>query len=586
MAIFGLRSRKSTSSTASSYNKHVPDSVPPNRTSEAADAIGDTPEFGQISSHRRTGLNASDSSSLLSRNSSSMKKFFGSTRRKGAQSVDGGSPAQSHKNSPGSDYFNNANSKRASHTSLNKTTTATSSAPVITPSAIAPSLSSPAGPGGSFAEAVGRDVSGGLAPSPAVPAGPRPSELFAGKGVQWNQIDLTSRDITKPTDAASTTVDMQKFLKERRQWIPTFKDSDTVDETSIELPKSLDQFAFATPAEVSKSSAGLKSLKDLEDTHKRKAALLNEAPLSSSASGTIFEEAGPSSGSRYAADAAATAGSKSPTQALPPAPAQPSRNQSFRTSSFAAANDAASARKSNSLNRKPPPTLGVNGGGAAQSTSSRDIPQRRSSVRKELSESALGGTSETPTEAISSAANIDATASATESPRPANGRVEQIKEQAGASDPPPAAAAAAARPGTAASTRSVAPSMETAGFATPTGTQSQDGDHAQTIQNTLARPEQPATPTGLAQESTHDSSSTVIAPTSPPRPPKNGQRPPSRQNSQEPIRSGLAKSSSTTLARSEAAQSGGNDLVEKAAQAAPALQNVVPGTGAATRPDA
>lgn len=582
MAIFGLRSRKSTSSTASSYNKHKPDSVPPSRTSEAADAIGDTPEFGQLSTHRRTGLNASDSSSLLSRNSSSMKKFFGSTRRKGAQSVDGGSPAQSHKNSPSSDYFNNANSKRASHTSLNKTTAATSSAPVITPSAIAPSLSSPAGPGSSFAEAVGRDVSGGLAPSPAVPAGPRPSELFAGKGVQWNQIDLTSRDITKPTDAASTTVDMQKFLKERRQWIPTFKDSDTVDETSVELPKSLDQFAFATPAEVSKSSAGLKSLKDLEDTHKRKAALLNEAPLSSSASGTIFEEAGPSSGSRYAADAAATAGSKSPTQALPPAPAQPSRNQSFRTSSFAAANDVASTRKSNSLNRKPPPTLGVNGSGAASSTSSRDIPQRRSSVRKELSELALGGTSETPIEAIPSAANVDATASATESPRPANGRVDQIKEQAGASELP----AAAARPGTAASTRSVAPSMETAGFATPTGTQSQDGDHAQVIQSTLARPEQLASPTGPAQESTHDSSSTVIAPTSPPRPPKNGQRPPSRQSSQEPIRSGLAKSSSTTLARSEATQSGGNDLVEKAAQAAPALQNVVPGTGAATRPDA
>ncbi len=324
-----------------------------------------------------------------------MKKFFGSTRRKGSQSIDTGASAQpANKNLQSNDYFNNASSKRNSRTSLNKTATTPGTpgtlpviSPVVTPSAIAPTLGTPTGAGAdsSFADAVGSSVTGGLAPT-TPGGGPRPSELFAGKGVQWNEIDLTGRDNNKPTDAVTTNIDMQKFLKERRQWIPTFKDSDAVEEDAVNLPKSLDQFSFETPTEVSKSAAGLKDLRDLEDTHKRKAALLNPAPLATATNGTIFEEAGPSTSVLGSKSDTAAATTKS-GQSLPPPPAAPSRNQSFRTSSFAATNDTA-PRQSSSLARKPAPSLGVNGASAASSSTaaSRDIPQRRSSVRKELSE--------------------------------------------------------------------------------------------------------------------------------------------------------------------------------------------------------
>ncbi|CBQ71347.1 conserved hypothetical protein [Sporisorium reilianum SRZ2] len=558
MAIFGLKSRKSYSSETSSLTKRTSR----NHHLEASDVVGDTPEFGQLD--RRGPSHTSDSSSLLSRNSTSMKKFFGSTRRKGSQSVDIGSPGQPNTtgnmtSSPSSDYLNNATSKRASRTSLNRPAAAATpiAPPVVTPSAITPSLSTPAGTGNgtSSAQAVESGVSGGLAPSSIPPAAPRPSDLFAGKGVQWEQLDLTSRAIPKSTDAATTSVDMQKFLKERRQWIPTFKEEEQAVEeaASVQLPKSLDQFSFATPAEVTKSSAGLKSLKDLEDSHKRKAALLNETPLASTTNGTIFEEAaGPSTSTSVdGTGSAAAAAAGTATQALPPPPAPPSRNQSFRTSVFAASDDSAVVRPSASLSRKPTNTLGVNGGSAsASSPASRDIPQRRSSVRKELSELAAGADAET---------------NDNEPPRPApaNGRVDRIKEQAGIS-------------GSTAS-GSVRPSMDTAGFGTPTGSQSNDGEHAAP---TVPSAQQSTLPT---QDGSQDSAS---RPTSPPRPPKNGQRTPSRQSSAEPIRAALSKSPSTNFKPAQEEQAAGNNLVEKLVQAAPALQNVVPGTGAATTHDA
>ncbi|CDR99989.1 uncharacterized protein SPSC_03388 [Sporisorium scitamineum] len=575
MAIFGLKSRKSYSSDTSSLTKRKTDTSSRNHNLEASDVVGDTPEFGQLNTDRRGPSHTSDSSSLLSRNSTSMKKFFGSTRRKGSQSVDIGSSPGNNIGSPASDYFNNATSKRASRTSLNKHTVATpASPPVITPSAVAPSLSTPAeaGPATSFTEAVGRDVSGGLAPSSTPPAGPRPSDLFAGKGVQWEQLDLTSRTIPKTTDAAATTVDMQKFLKERRQWIPTFKEEEAVKEAaSVQLPKSLDQFSFATPAEVVASSAGLKSLRDLEDTHKRKAALLNEAPLASATNGTIFEEAAPTTASANATkSAAAAAGTASST--LPPPPAPPSRNQSFRTSTFVASNDSAGVRPSGSLSRKPTNTLGVNGGSVpASAPASRDIPQRRSSVQKDLSELGSSSDSEKQNGAEPSASTND-----NQSPRLANGRVEQIKEQARVTD------SAATEPAAAAS-GSVRPSMDTAAFATPTGSQSNDGEHG--ASTALAQQDVPKTSTLSTQEASQDSGITVARPTSPPRPPKNGQRTPSRQSSAEPIRVALSKSPSTTFKPTEE-QPDGNTLVEKLVQTAPALQNVVPGTGAATTRDA
>ncbi|KAF6767197.1 hypothetical protein PSEUBRA_003184 [Kalmanozyma brasiliensis GHG001] len=519
-----FKSRKSVTYDAPSPNKR-------NSTLEASDVVGAAPEFGS----RRGASHASDTASILSRNSNGMKKLFGSTRRKGAPSIDADSSAPPSKNL-GSDYFNSTSSKRDSRSSLHQPAAILNTPPVITPSAISPSLSSPAGGESSFAQAISQSVSGGLA-SPAAPSGPRPSELFAGKGVQWNAIDLTSRDITKPTDAATTSVDLQKFLKERRQWIPTFKDSEAVEEAPIDLPKSLDQFSFDTPAEVTKSSAGLKDLRDLEDTHKRKAALLNPAPLASAADGTIFEEAGPSSSIVPSASGSVAT--------LPPTPAQPSRNQSFRVSSFAKKDDSA-APKTGSVSRKPAPTLGLNEGGAPLSTSaSRDITQQRTSLQKERADPAAE------------------TDSPTEQGRPANGRVDQIKDRAGAAESPQT------RPGTA--NGSIRPSIDTAGFATPTGSQTHETEPP--TSNTPAALEVPKTPVGAAQEATQDSLSTIAPPTSPPRPPKSI----SRQSSREPVSNGVRKSSSASFAPLEPVRSPANDVV----QAAPALQTIVPGTGAA-----
>ncbi len=130
-----------------------------------------TPEFGS----RRGISQVPIPPPIVSRNSSSMKKFFGSIRRKDAQSSDGGSSAQPSK-AANSDHFNSASSKRASHTSLSKLATVPSTPPVITPLSHCPSLSTPTGANGSFAEAVGQSVSGGLA-SPTSPSGPKPSEL-------------------------------------------------------------------------------------------------------------------------------------------------------------------------------------------------------------------------------------------------------------------------------------------------------------------------------------------------------------------------------------------------------------------------
>ena len=136
-----------------------------------------------------------------------MKKFFGSTRRKNSQSADSSSPYEA-KASQSSNFLSD---KASSRTSLHKVTSPPSSA--VPPSATAPALSTPTGAGGSLVDAVSKDVAGGLSNSNSS-SGPRPSELFAGKGVQWGQIDLTARDLTQPVDT-NRPVDMQKFLKER-----------------------------------------------------------------------------------------------------------------------------------------------------------------------------------------------------------------------------------------------------------------------------------------------------------------------------------------------------------------------------------
>ncbi len=408
---------------------------------------------------------------------------------------------------------------------------------------------------------MGAGVSGGLA-SPSSPTGaPRPSELFAGKGVQWNQIDLTSRDLTKPTDAASTNIDMQKFLKERRQWIPTFKDSDNVEEDAVNLPKSLDQFSFGDAPQVAKSSAGgLKSLKDLEDTHKRKAALLEKTPLATTANGTIFEEA-------------ATTPRRS--QVLPPShPAartgSPSRNQSFRTSSFVGSNDN-STRKSNSISRKPAPSLGTSAdtvSPAAASAASRDIPQRRSSVRKDLSE--LGGitAAKEPSETVGLRLRqqLSLTAAAV---KQSIRRSRQWQWPRG----PDQGAGRSYRGCTDLeySQRQRARldrhcwlrhACRIADARHPVGGHREAACCA-------SRATQPAS--AIAGDASHDSAATA-APASPlqtdtpPRPPKNGQRTPSRQSSKDPINASPTKPPGSTFAQ----------VKEQIAHAAPSLQNVYP----------
>ncbi|PWY97932.1 hypothetical protein BCV70DRAFT_43336 [Testicularia cyperi] len=538
MAIFGLKQpNSSTSDTSSSLNKrhsHA-SSLRQHSLNQSSDNFPDNAHLHSpsASSSRRGISQSTDASSLRSRQSFSMKKFFGSTRRKGSQSIDSTSNA--------SDFFANA---RASRTSLHKTTEVPRSPPIpsVPTSATAPSLSTPTGAGGSLVDAVNNDVTGGLsATTPS--SGPRPSELFAGKGVQWQSIDLTSRELSHPTEV-SRPVDMQKFLKERRQWIPTFKD-DTADDKKDEaagLAKALDEISFDGTSDLAKSSAGLMSLRDLEDTHKRREALLTSRPIVSKADGTIFEEAGPSSLSR--AGSTSASGSATGSKAPPP-PAAPARNQSFRTSTLAASsvNGSMASRKSGSMSRKPVPTVdefgqvnGTNGGALSASDSTRDIPQRRSSVQKPR-------TPENGTAAAAAASNLNDDGS-----QPANSRVDQLKEAAG-----------------------VRQSSDTStGFATPHGGLSQDGhDAAGAAAGAGATVPPSSPPLGEA----------------PPRPPKNGQRTPSRQNSQEPLFTASSSTSNLQPAEhTQVSQTALEKVDEVAAKAAPALQNAVPGTGAPAQP--
>ncbi len=105
------------------------------------------------------------------------------------------------------------------------------------------------------------------------------------------------------------------------------------------------------------SSAGLKDLRDLEDTHKRKAALLNPAPLASAPDGTIFEEAGPSTSLVASASGSVAAGA---AQTLPPAPAPPTRNQVVPNLELSPPRMTCSS-KAGSISRKPGTGPGANG---------------------------------------------------------------------------------------------------------------------------------------------------------------------------------------------------------------------------------
>lgn len=382
--VLSLRSR-SVSRTA------PPSSVP---LSEGTDQIGDSPEFG---TRRRPSQTSADTSSLRSRTSLSMKRFFSGPRRKGSQSTDA-APLRTATDAPSKQADTSAGTTRAANPLYPGKGASTTKQAAQVKAASPPAADSASttitatGAGGS---AVGTDglVSSTSTELPA--AGPRPSELFAGKGVQWNQIDLTTgRDLSSTNEAASAAhpVDLQKFLKERRQWIPTFKDDndqDAVNTDSIVLPKKLEQLNFdgANGASASTTSAtgGLKSLRDLEDTHKRKAALLPDA--------TDFADSGASAaGTAMSPSVSAASTSKmGVAPVLPPPPAAPARNQSFRKSTFSTDSSSPSPvpRKSGSISRKPVPSNDVESSTTSPisdaATTSRDIPKRRSSMQRQSS---------------------------------------------------------------------------------------------------------------------------------------------------------------------------------------------------------
>lgn len=52
-------------------------------------------------------------------------------------------------------------------------------------------------------------------PAPSAATGPKPSELFAGKGIQWGAVDLTGSPGSTGTgrEGAQRTEDLQSFLK-------------------------------------------------------------------------------------------------------------------------------------------------------------------------------------------------------------------------------------------------------------------------------------------------------------------------------------------------------------------------------------
>ncbi|UZJ51974.1 hypothetical protein CBS101457_001294 [Exobasidium rhododendri] len=114
----------------------------------------------------------------------------------------------------------------------------------------------------------------------------RPSDLFAGKGVQWDAVKLAGPQASPATAAkTNTNEDMQNFLKMRRQWKPTFAtENEDINTANFQPPKDLSQLTFASGDKI--QSQGLMSLKDLDESHQRKQHLLSSAPLG----GSLWDE--------------------------------------------------------------------------------------------------------------------------------------------------------------------------------------------------------------------------------------------------------------------------------------------------------
>lgn len=226
---------------------------------------------------------------------------------------------------------------------------------------------------------------------------PRPSDLFAGKGVQWDSVKLAGpgsalAEQNRPA-AGSTNDDLQHFLKmcvvedgkrtspppffsfvlgwltvllcvtscRRRQWKPQFAGTEDANEAAARFqpPKDLSKLSFGTP-ETSAPSRGLMSIDDLDKSHARKQKLLDDHPLGegllAEPSKTI-KAASPSS----TADLKGTGAAAGSSKQTPPTSTRPGLGSAF---SFTRKGSSASAKRQASIGstregggkRSAPPT--------------------------------------------------------------------------------------------------------------------------------------------------------------------------------------------------------------------------------------
>lgn len=118
-----------------------------------------------------------------------------------------------------------------------------------------------------------------VTPSESFSSMPKPSELFAGKGVQWETVKLAgpgSSPAVQERNTQNNTEDLQAFLKQRRQWKPTFVTEETTPRSTA--PTDLNKLSFTSP-ETTLNSRGLMSFEDLDKSHQRKQQLLSDHPL-------------------------------------------------------------------------------------------------------------------------------------------------------------------------------------------------------------------------------------------------------------------------------------------------------------------
>lgn len=118
-----------------------------------------------------------------------------------------------------------------------------------------------------------------VTPSESFNSMPKPSELFAGKGVQWDSVKLAgpgSSPAVQERNTQNNTEDLQAFLKQRRQWKPTFVTEETTPRSTA--PTDLNKLSFTSP-DTTLNSRGLMSFEDLDKSHQRKQQLLSDHPL-------------------------------------------------------------------------------------------------------------------------------------------------------------------------------------------------------------------------------------------------------------------------------------------------------------------